>query len=289
MGQPMEQEFPALSLNETAVLCLPTITIGDYVYWEPNIVLPCLGALTVGLYGFINAWPYRNTVKAGWAYALSFLFFACMMTDAAYFHLVWYDGFLPGGVAQMVSGMVDAGLTSSIAATYLWIALMELGIVPDGTATRIAAGLSYVGIFAAWYIGLYVFKQVLDTFYVLYLGLIGVGCGLFGVSQIVALIRSHCAGVAPLLCALLAGGAGLAALMDPTVQPWLCSHLGKWLNGDFWWFTLSDVAMFCNYLYFRSAKVGPAVAAAAAAAAASADGVPKQRNRRVLPATLSEL
>merc|ERR1712023_59145 len=86
---------------------------------------------------------------------------------------------------------------------------------------------------------------------------IAVGGAIFGCSQLLVLWLNSGRGVLWFLGAMISGAAGVACMISPQLSAFLCS-LGTWWNGDFWWFVLSDAAMFCNLMYFLRRSPPPA-------------------------------
>jgi len=48
------------------------------------------------------------------------------------------------------------------------------------------------------------------------------------------------------------GGIGLGAIAFPNLDIWLCHHFGCHFAGNFLWFVLTDVAMYCCYKYYMA-------------------------------------
>jgi hypothetical protein len=53
-----------------------------------------------------------------------------------------------------------------------------------------------------------------------------------------------------MLLAGLAGGVGLLLIADQTLSVDVCLVFGCHFGGNFWWFVLTDVSMYCVYRYW---------------------------------------
>ena len=101
------------------------------------------------------------------------------------------------------------------------------------------------------------------AFFVLYIINVGVSCGAYLCTQVAAAFAAGAKGRGALAMAGLAGSVGfyLITPMGYGADTWLCDWLGPDWSAEFWWFLLSDVAMF--YLARWTAKDAAGKAAAA--------------------------
>jgi len=233
--------------------CAVTWTFGNnFVISDPSLIPTCLLAALVGLYGYRTISSLTN-VKGHTVYALSFLMFACMMTDAMFVHC-----FVAGEDTWLayVLGLIDVGLTSSIGLSFLFNGLVDVGLMQGNTFPSFMVMFgSYGLIFGAWIYALQ--YHVRNGFLVLYLGVILVGCGTYCVTQLYSLVKSgRWEGSGWLGVAGAAGGVGVLAIF---VNTWLCTNVSPYLSGEFVWFLLSDVAMWgiLNYYLNHQAALTP--------------------------------
>ena len=61
-----------------------------------------------------------------------------------------------------------------------------------------------------------------------------------------------------MLWGAITGGFGLAGIAVPPLQKWLCVTFGCHFAGEFWWFVLTDVSMWCIYKYLVTRSQSPA-------------------------------
>lgn len=224
---------------------------------SPMIIPSCLCAALIGFTGFRNIRKHPN-IRGSLSYALTFGMFGVMMTDA-----MINDSFLgpngnPKSVVDIIIAVLDVGLTSSIALSFTFDGLVDVGAINQRSRKTAAAMLvSYASIFAAWlycwttgHLGL--------GFQYLYIYLIGVTCGAYCVLELVWLAKNLA--WAPMKWVLLAGtsgGVGLAAIAVPSFMAWLCDSLGCMFSSMFVWFALTDVAMFSLYKYWMTRTTDP--------------------------------
>lgn len=229
--------------------CSVAWTFGDsFTITDPSLIPTCLLAALVGLYGFRTISQHSNT-RGHVVYAMSFLMFACMMTDAMFVHC-----FLTGQktLLSYLVGLIDVGLTSSIGLSFLYNGLVDVGVMKENTLSSFVVMFgSYALIFCAW---VYEFQHsIRDGFLILYLGIIMVGCGSYCITQVYSLYKmGRWEGSGWLGVAGLAGGVGVAAIFTNT---WLCTNVSPYLSGEFVWFLLSDVAMWGILNYFLNHQV----------------------------------
>ena len=134
-------------------------------------------------------------------------------------------------------GIMDVGLTSTIAMMFLWEALHQMGKVSTFAMLALDA-LSFVGMIAGYTFG----KVVL--FPLLYFVPTVVGPGLFGAQLLVQGVRER--RWLGLLALLLAGVAGIVGVSFAAGHPVAC-HLRNSLlcmDNQVIWYFLSNVAVF---------------------------------------------
>jgi hypothetical protein len=111
-------------------------------------------------------------------------------------------------------GLIDCGLTSSIAVSFLWNALVDLKLLNEKSCkASLLWTVSYLAFFAAWaYSFLYAIRS---AFKYLYLYTILITCGSYVLIQLYYLVRrARCSGFAWLIAAGLSGGIGVSAFVS---------------------------------------------------------------------------
>lgn len=207
---------------------------------DPFIILPSLGALLVGYLCGMNLWGAGLKSES-----IPFFGFAIMMTEAGFTHTS--SRYLSKFGAQAFE-IIDVGLTSTIALAFFVLALQDLGWLSKifrkylGLLVFLAGPVWYGWVYA---ILLYPSPHHMNiAFFWLYLVLVAVTCGFFGIVQLKYLFNGRFAGgLKPLVVALIAGALGMKAIF-------ICSFPDVRLSGEFWWFLLSDVSMYFLHRYF---------------------------------------
>lgn len=233
----------ALKGSSSSDPCVATWQWGSYTIIEPSIIPTSILAAIVGVYGFSKISKYTKTVGHV-SYSLSFLMFAVMMSDAMFVHCFFDRKSLAG----MITGLIDVGLTSSIGMSFLFNGLIDLGILRETSYFTIFSMLAtYFGLFVAW---IYSFEyNWTQGFLYLYLGTVLFGCGTYCVTELIVLFKSkRFQGTQWLFGGGIAGFVGVLCITKWSA--WLCQNWSPLLSGDFMWFLLSDVAMWCLYKYF---------------------------------------
>ena len=109
-----------------------------------------------------------------------------------------------------------------------------------------------IPIVGGWYYSFFVNPSPVvlkDAFLILYLFEIALCCGFFGVVQLYYIFKGRFSGgIEPLVAALAAGAIGMKAIFS-------CGWPSILFSGQFWWFILSDVAMFFVAKYFEMRQV----------------------------------
>jgi len=173
------------------------------------------------------------------------------MSDAALVDSILSAHGNPTDALHIITAVLDVGLTSSIAMSFFWDGLVDVGILSENIKLYIMMGISYVAIFAAWFYT--IINQWWDGFLYFYVYLIFFCCGVYCIMELVHLIQTRSAtGLVWVFVAGVSGGLGLFAIYDVNWDYWLCDTLGCHFSGDFIWFFLSDVAMWCCYKYYMA-------------------------------------
>jgi len=191
-------------------------------------------------------------VRGSVVYCLTFMMFGTMMPDAAYTDC-WLSA-NPGNIYwDYFCAILDVGLTSSIGLSFFFSGLVDVGLLNENIKTYTLMGFSYATIFAAWTWSFYYQNYLDQAFMYLYVYLIGISCGIYCITETIHIISSKSiVGLGWVAVAGAAGAIGLAAIDFPQFDYWLCKNLGCHFAGDFIWFLLSDVAMYCCFKYFMA-------------------------------------
>eukprot|EP01102_Stenamoeba_stenopodia_P002682 TRINITY_DN1253_c0_g1_i1.p2 TRINITY_DN1253_c0_g1~~TRINITY_DN1253_c0_g1_i1.p2 ORF type:complete len:149 (+),score=23.35 TRINITY_DN1253_c0_g1_i1:640-1086(+) len=89
-----------------------------------------------------------------------------------------------------------------------------------------------------------------EGFMLLYVGVIGISCGIYTVAEFVSLVVRKGTGFMWLALGGAFGGFGLYSIVSPTFNLYLCATLGANLGGEFLWFLCSDLAMWALLNYY---------------------------------------
>jgi len=216
----------------------------------PLLSLFSLIALIIGLYCSSRIWASKLPSRR--FYGITFFTYGVMMTSA-----MFADSIIPGFhskarwlvILEGIVGWIDGSLTSSIAISFGFNGLADVGLINEGSKkSTIAMALTYISIFGAWFFALFLTTD--PSFgWQIYFWTCLLGPSVYIACELVYLFfQGHTDGVGYLVVAALAGAAGLHALLD--YPGWLCYLLTPWLGNSEWWFLFSDVAMFAIYKFF---------------------------------------
>lgn len=223
------------------------INIDGLEVQSPALLPTCLLAAIIGFYGYSVI--SKTNVRGSKIYALTFLMFGTMMSDAGFNDCILAVNGTQGDLYHIFFGILDVGLTSSIGLTFAFNGLVDIGLIPETNALFAVLGVLYGCLFAGWY---YTFATGWEMGFVyLYVYVIGFSCGIYCITEFIYLIRSgNRKGLYWVVLAGLTGGFGLAAVAYPQLSEWICETLGCHFGGNFVWFLLSDVAMYALFGYF---------------------------------------
>ncbi len=212
---------------------------------DPFIVPTSLLAGTIGVLCGTALWRKGMRVQA-----LPELMFAFMMLTAMVAHC--FSASLMNGLGQEVFWFVDAAATSTVALTFGFIGLLDVGVLKDDNSFLGYLFLADLPVVAGWYYAFFVQYNpaVQDlAFKWLYVVLILVTCGFFGIVQLYFIVKGRfVGGLVPLLVACSAGYVGIRTMQ-------LCSWPDVRFSGEVWWFLLSDISMYFLYVYFKKREI----------------------------------
>jgi len=211
---------------------------------QPTVIPVCWLAGLIGIIGFFQL--RKTRVTGSFSYSISFLMFGIMMLDASV-----GDCILPLSAFESTTGLIifllDVGLTSSIAVSFMFNGLIDVGLIKETvTSTKVLMLLSYLSLFVAWYVALV--KSWDLAFQVLYEDVIAIACGIYVITEAIYILRNNAKGLGWLISGGTCGAVGLFLMKDDSLG--FCELFSPWFNGMFWWFLLSDAAMYCMFYYF---------------------------------------
>eukprot|EP00761_Pharyngomonas_kirbyi_P009331 gb/GECH01009347.1/.p1 GENE.gb/GECH01009347.1/~~gb/GECH01009347.1/.p1 ORF type:complete len:301 (+),score=57.59 gb/GECH01009347.1/:1-903(+) len=242
---------PSFSVNDGSRCNWEWCPTQNICFGEPSLFPTCILALIIGVF---TSSQIREKLEfnAKWMYSTTFFMFGCMMSTAAFVHC--FSHFLDA-VLQFILGIMDVGLTSCIAAGFFWCGLADVGLIdPRKIFSKFVFFGSFILIFSGWYYTLT--TQWSNGFLVMYIGVVMVGCGTYLLTQLKYIISHFSMGTIEYLS--LGGLAGIIGMFAMLRSQDICQLLGeKWgtlIGGDFWWFFMSDVAMYFLYRYVMVRK-----------------------------------
>jgi hypothetical protein len=237
------------AVNSTCPVPASIVVQPDFIISSVSLIPTCILALIIGLWTSKQIRAKTN-FDSKWIYNIAFFLFACMMTDAMFVHCFIQP------TSQSLFGLlllvIDLGLTSSIATTFMWAGLADIELIdPRHWTSKLCVYGSFVVLFAAWiYSILHGGFQV--GFLILYLGVVGISCAVYLITQGILLHHAHStSGISSFIIAGISGAVGLGSLqlygnaICTAIGPALAAYFGP----DFIWFILSDVSVYYVYDY----------------------------------------
>jgi len=225
----------------------PDVTI-QICNWP--LVPSWMGAFSIGMIGGVVIWRLGPRVVGSRSYAVSYFTYAVMMTSGLVVHCLFTveceNGEQPG-LAYLNWAMLDAILTSTIAASFLFNGLIDMGYISeDSKKSWIALGI----VFAAIVVGYYAW----GNFEVMYMGVILVCCGLYLPIQLYRICTSGTfAGWQYFMLAGLVGGLSFSVVFLNTLACYFCQIFGPWFAESTWYYG-ADVSMFFMLKYVLASR-----------------------------------
>lgn len=161
-------------------------------------------------------------------------------------------------LSYLLALLVDVGLTSSIAAIFMWAGLADIFVIDAKSRTaKISVYGSIVALFVAYFYGIAIANRPAATFIILYSGVVGITCTIYLVTQIILLWKmKSLRGVGSLVTCGWSGGIGFAAVVF--ISNDVCNVLGPYwsslITPEFIWFILSDVSVYYMFLYVYKSR-----------------------------------
>jgi hypothetical protein len=150
--------------------------------------------------------------------------------------------------AQLLVAVIDVGLTSNIAVTFLFCGLCDIQFLnPKSSGTRCLLFISYFIVFFLWTFGLfYQWKWITD---VLYFGIISISCLVYLITQLC--IKSNHRALPALFVGGIYGAIGILAASFGAEH--ICESEGlfwsQYIGPEFIWFLFSDISMAFVFIY----------------------------------------
>lgn len=246
----------SICTNQTLINTCDTLKIGDYVIMSPELLPCCLMALILG---FTFAHKILKTKsKNSVFHAMTFAMIGVMMTDAGWNDCLLPNLFVGNKFIHNYYEIIDVGLTSTIGFAFLINGLLDAGTLKQNSPVTWAIfGVGTLGIFVAWTFT--TVKASVIGVLVLYMGIVGVGCGTWTVIQLKLVIEEKdWTSLKWLIFAGLHGGFGFYSILSVRLRTWLCENVSCHVATNFIWFIVTDTAMYFIYRYYKSrAKFQP--------------------------------
>jgi len=149
---------------------------------------------------------------------------------------------------QLLFSIIDVGLTSNIAITFLFCGLCDIRVLnPDSSGTRWLLFITYFSVFLCWILG--ILNQWNWVFYVLYMGVVVISCFIYLLTQLC--IKSTRRALPVLFFAGLYGALGLLAASVGAQH--VCESEGpfwsQYFGPEFIWDLFSDISMAFVFIY----------------------------------------
>lgn len=245
--------------NASFKWCFNDIDGYNFCILSPTLIPTCILALIIGLYSSKRISELSKRFSTRWLYQLTFFLFGMMMTSAGILHcflgdvqklsnILQDDNIDSFQCVQLLFAIIDVGLTTSIAVSFLFCGLCDVGFLdPKSKCTRVLLISSYFVVFLLWTLG--ILNQWTWTFHVLYLGVISVCCFIYLITQLC--IRSNRHALPSLFAGGLYGAIGLLA--TSVFAQHICQAEGplysQLIGPEFIWFIFSDISMAFMFMY----------------------------------------
>jgi hypothetical protein len=226
---------------------------------SPTLVPTCILALIIGLTCSNCIRQLPGAFPSRWFYQTAFFLFGIMMTSAGILHCFLPDHRLSTSIEQTPADasfpflqlfvtVVDVGLTSNIAVTFLFAGLCDVRVFsPQSLRTRHLLFATYLLVFLLWTLS--ILQRWTWATLVLYDGVIVVCCFIYLLTQV--FLRSARDALSTLVIGGVYGGLGLFAITFGAAS--ICRSEGpfwsQYVGPEFIWFLFSDISMAFVYMY----------------------------------------
>jgi len=231
---------------------------------NPTVLPTCILALLIGLFCSKRISKLPGKFPARWFYHLTFFLYGIMMTSAGILHCFLGDHKNLSNILQntddnsmefisLLVAVIDAGLTTNIAITFLFCGLCDIGFLnPKIILTRIILFCIYLIVFLLWTLG--ILNNWKWIFYTLYVGVISICCLIYLLTQLC--IKSNRRALPALLVGGIYGAMGLLATSFGANH--VCQSEGpfwsQYIGPEFIWFLFSDISMAFIFIYVLRAN-----------------------------------
>jgi hypothetical protein len=230
------------------------IDVGSFGIHSPLLIPSCLAALVLGI--IFSKRMYRTKTDSNIFYAVTFMAIGVMMTISMLNHCFFPLNLSEDNFFYSLAAFLDVDLTSTIAFLFLLDGLLDLRIINQNQRrTYKVFVVGFLSISLGWLITMSTGWEL--GFLVMYLGIVGVGCGSWCFIQVWIMIRKRdFKGLGYFLIAGFSGLVGLVSVADQGIDQFFCENFGCLFAQQFLWFLVTDIAMFCIYKYCQ-ARVPP--------------------------------
>lgn len=224
------------------------IFIHGFEILSPANVPCCIASLIIGLW--TSSIVRRKKLKSYYYYSLAFKFTGIMMTCSTLVNSILIS------IAKQVLWLfmslllVDETLTSAIAVTFFFGALVDLNCIKDKTVwARVFHQILIYTLMGLWIWQLVTNNQALRM--ILYSVTILVFCGFWVLSQFILILMAQSyKGLKFLILAAVSGFFGLLCINDMTLYKELCELFSCYFSGGFFWFLVTPLCIYFIYKYY---------------------------------------
>jgi hypothetical protein len=260
MFDSLESFFLPKSNSTTNASCPPSATWctgGDnengLCIQNPTLIPTYILALTIGLFCSKRISKLPGKFPSRWFYYLAFFLYGIMMTSAEVLHCFLREDEESSSLLVSTFAVIDAGLTSCIAVTFLFCGLCDVKFLnPQSILTHCLLFIFYLTLFALWSLGtLYHWSWIYHTLYVYVIGVCG---AIYLLTQLCLKSRRSS------LPALIVGGiyGGLGLLAKSYASNHICESEGpfwsQYIGPEFIWCLFADVSMAFIFIYVLRAN-----------------------------------
>ncbi|CAF0796590.1 unnamed protein product [Adineta ricciae] len=231
---------------------------------NPALLPTCILALLIGLYCSKRIHSLPGKFPTRYYYQLTFFLYGIMMTSAGILHCFLDDKQKLSTILRSTNGnsmdfiqlvvtVIDVGLTSNIAVSFMFCGLCDIKLLnPQSAVTSCLLFLSYLIVFLLWTLGL--INQWNWIFNVLYLGIVAVCCFIFLLTQLC--LKKNRRALPALFVGGLYGAIGLLATTYGAEH--ICTSEGpfwsQYFGPEFIWFLFSDISVAFVFIYVTRAN-----------------------------------
>jgi hypothetical protein len=227
----------------------------EFCLQNPTLLPACILALLIGLFCSKRISKLPGKFPSRWFYHSAFFLYGIMMTSAGILHCFIGDQQTTESAFGLIVAVIDVGLTTSIAITFLFCGLCDIKFLnPQSIITNCLLFILYLTVFVLWTLGIqYNWNWV---YHVLYEGVIVVCCFIYLITQLC--IKSKRSSLPALIVGGIYGAIGLLAKTYGAEH--ICKSEGpfwsQYIGPEFIWFLFSDISMAFVFVYVIRANRG---------------------------------